>query len=142
MFTNNLNIIKKHLLIISNIITIMPKFCSECGSEIKDGGFCPNCGKKVKARVPKFKEELTYGQLIKEIVFIEENGQYRLSKAKLIGVALFLYCTLGIMMPGLSSMVSNPRFFIFVFSICFIVGLFWYCVCRIIGYLVRTYILK
>ena len=142
MFNNNLNIIKKHLLIIEYIFSIMPKFCSECGSEIRDGDFCPNCGKKVTVRIPKVIEDVSYRQLIKEIVYIEENGQYRLSKAKLIGVAIFLYCTLGAMVPGLSSMVSSPLSFIFFFLICFIVGLFYYCVCRGIGYLVRTYVIK
>lgn len=138
MFTNNLNIIKKHLLIIGNKFTIMPKFCSECGSEIKDGDFCPNCGKKVNVRISKPVEEVTYEQLIKEIVYIEENGQYRLSKAKSIGAVLFIIVALYFMMMGLA---TGP-FVIIAVLLGFIVGLIYYCACRGIGYLVRTYVLK
>lgn len=142
MFINNLNITKKHLLIIDYKINYMPKFCSECGSEIRDGDFCPNCGKKVNVRIPKSIEEVTYEQLIKEIIYIKENGQYRLSKAKLIGAAIFLIYTLGTILFGLSSIALNPLFLVFALLIGFIVGLFWYCVCRGIGYLVRTYLIK
>ena len=116
----------------------MPKFCSECGSEIKDGDFCPNCGKKVNVRIPKPVEEVTYEQLIKEIVYIEENGQYRLSKAKSIGAVLFIIVALYFMMMGLA---TGP-FVIIAVLLGFIIGLIYYCACRGIGYLVRTYVLK
>ena len=116
----------------------MPKFCSECGSEIKDGDFCPNCGKKVNVRISKPIEEVTYEQLIKEIVYIEENGQYRLSKAKSIGAVLFIIVALYFMMMGLA---TGP-FVIIAVLLGFIIGLIYYCACRGIGYLVRTYVLK
>ena len=139
VFNNNLNIIKKHLLIIGYIIIIMPRFCSECGSEIKDGGrFCPNCGKKAGARTAKVKEELSYSQLIKEIIYVEEDGRYRLSKAKIVGVLFFVY----IILSSITYISPNGISIVVVTLIVLFAGLFWYGICRGIGYLVRTYLIK
>ena len=120
----------------------MPLFCSECGTEIKDGSkFCPNCGKK--APLPKFSEEKSYEELIKEIILIKENGTYRISKAKSVGALLFVFIIVGSMFSVMPSAVRMGFFALFInVLVVFIPGLVWYSICRLGGYLIRNYLIK
>jgi hypothetical protein len=116
----------------------MSKFCAECGQEVGDNAqFCPNCGEKIR----EAEGEVTYSELIEDIIYINDNGEYRISKAKAIGFGFFiLYVGYGIIF--LTPPVLRMDIFLFVLMIfaLFVAGVFWYCVCRGAGYLVRNYI--
>ncbi len=90
-----------------------------------------------------FKEEKSYGELIKEIILIKENGQYRLSKAKTVGALLFGYITVWGMFSVMPSAVRAGFFALFMsVLVVFIPALIWYSICRVAGYLIRTYLIK
>ena len=118
----------------------MTEFCEKCGARLKGSDiFCPNCGKRV---VFSGGTDKSYGQLIKEIVYIRENGRYRLSKAKLLGVLMFLFIFFNIIFSISRSSMRHFISFMIMIIMIFIAGLFWYGVCRIGGYLIRTYVIK
>ena len=55
--------------------------CPKCGEELKaDAIFCPNCGFKVKS------DDVGYDKMIADVIYVDG----RISKAKSIGVAIFL----------------------------------------------------
>ena len=100
--------------------------------------------------MPKFYHEYgtpdgskSYGELIKEIVYIKENGRYRISKAKTVGVLLFAYFIVCAMFSVIPSSVRLGFFALFMtFSAVFIPGLVWYSICRGAGYLIRTFLIR
>ena len=118
----------------------MDEFCQECGAKLKkDGSFCPNCGRKVN---PKSENEVSYIDLIRDIIFINDNGSYRLSKAKLLGVLIFACIFFYFVFDSASFFMRHALSFFFIILTIFISGLFWYGICRGVGYLIRTYAAK
>lgn len=115
----------------------MVEFCQECGCKLKEGGsFCPNCGQKINQ---KSENEAAYQDLIRDILFISENGSYRLSKAKLLGVVIFVFIFFNVTLTSSRFFMRDAMiFFTTIFAI-FIAGLIWYGICRGAGYLIRTY---
>lgn len=119
----------------------MSGFCRNCGEKLQDDArFCPNCGKTVKNNNSG---EKSYEDLIRSIVYIEEGNDFRLSKAKLIGVGLFVLVVFGNMFITFPAMLRRGffLFFITVFA-CFVAGLIYYGICRGGGYLIRNYLIK
>ena len=85
----------------------------------------------------------SYGELIKEIVYIKENGRYRISKAKTVGALLFVYFIVGAMLSVIPSAVRVGFFALFMTVLAvFIPGLVWYSICRGAGYLIRTFLIR
>ena len=83
-----------------------------------------------------------YLDLIMDIVYINDNGQYRLSKAKLAGVFIFALIFFYIVFTSSRLFMRSGLFFFMTVIAIFIAGLFWYGVCRGAGYLIRTYLVK
>ncbi|MDO5831819.1 MAG: hypothetical protein Q4Q14_03175 [Methanobrevibacter sp.] len=83
-----------------------------------------------------------YLDLIMDIVYINDNGQYRLSKAKLAGVFIFALLFFYIVFTSSRLFMRSGLFFFMTVIAIFIAGLFWYGVCRGAGYLIRTYLVK
>lgn len=117
----------------------MSRFCRECGAKLKGGMFCPNCGIKISN---ESENEVTYLDLIMDIVYIEENGGYRLSKAKLLGVLMFAFIFFETVFTSSRYLMRHFILFFVIISTIFIAGLFWYGICRGAGYLFRTYVAK
>ena len=118
----------------------MSEFCGKCGAKLKDDDrFCPNCGRKIGF---KYEKEVTYPDLIKDIIYIKENNRYRLSKAKLFGVLMFLFIFFNVIFTSADYMMRTPLVFFINILIIFIAGLFWYGIFRGAGYLIRTYAIK
>ncbi len=117
----------------------MSEICQECGHRIdRDAQFCPNCGAKVSK-----KEEEDYIDLIYDIVYIEENGNKRLSKAKMIGVGFFVLIVLSnifLLVPD--ALRHGFLSFMIIIVACFIAGLFYYGICRGLGFLIRQFLIK
>jgi len=80
---------------------------------------------------------LSYDKLISDIIYVDG----RLSKAKAIGVAISVLTVVNAMIFILPSMLRSS-FFIFLGGciIVFIIALFYYAVCRGIGFVVRRFI--
>lgn len=114
----------------------MTEFCSNCGEELNANAvFCPNCGCKVKIS----SEEPTYEELIRNIIYVDD----RISKAKAIGVVIFLiYIIAYLFYIAPSSLREGPILFIIFTFFAYIDGLFYYAVCRGVGFLIRTYVIK
>ena len=83
-----------------------------------------------------------YMDMIMDIVYINDNGQYRLSKAKLAGVFIFALIFFYMVFTSSRFFMRNILFFFMTVIAIFIAGLFWYGVCRGAGYLIRTYVVK
>lgn len=129
----------EHLLTISYILMFMSRFCKECGAKLKGGMFCPNCGIKISNGS---ENEVSYFDLIMDIVFIEDNNGLRLSKAKILGVLIFAYLFFDAVFNTSRYLMSHFIIFFSIISVIFIAGLFWYGICRGAGYLIRTYVVK
>ena len=86
--------------------------------------------------------DVDYIDLIMGIVYVDDGG-IRLSKAKGIGVLLFLFVVIWnmIFFVPQSLRISIILFLIFTL-ISFLLGLFLYAVCRGLGYLIRSYFIK
>ena len=118
----------------------MSGFCQKCGTKLKDDDkFCPNCGKKIGSKTQK---QVDYLDLIMDIVYINDNGRYRLSKAKMGGVLIFALIFFYMVFTSADYMMRNILVFLINISINFIAGLFWYGVCCGAGYLIRNYAIK
>ena len=121
----------------------MKEFCSECGHKLKEGDFCPNCGAKRRSHKSKSYDDDSYESLIRDILWIRDGSGYRISKAKIVACAFFIgyvFTGMVMMMPSAVRYGFMP-FFLDVFII-FVVGLFYYAVCRCIGYLVRRFVIR
>ena len=118
----------------------MNEFCSECGAKLKKRDrFCPNCGIKISQESAN---EVTYLDLIMDIVFINDDNGYRLSKAKLLGVLIFAFIFFEVVFTSSRYFMRHFITFFITISIIFIAGLFWYGIYRGAGYLFRTYVAK
>ncbi len=80
---------------------------------------------------------LSYDEMVSDIIYVDG----RLSKAKAIGVAISVLFIVHDMIFILPSML-RASFFIFLGGciVVFIIALFYYCVCRGIGFVVRRFI--
>ena len=105
--------------------------CLKCGEKLKENAiFCPNCGFKVKYAV-------CFDELIGDLLYVDD----RISKAKTIGVAVFLvYIFVNMIFIFPSMLRINFLLFLGAVIVVFIIGLFFYCVCRAIGFVVRKFI--
>ena len=105
--------------------------CPKCGEELKlNAIFCPNCGFKVKS------DDVGYDKMIADVIYVDG----RISKAKSIGVAIFLLYIFANMIFVFPSML-RASFIIFLGAVIvvFLIGVFYYCVCRGIGFVVRRF---
>ena len=104
--------------------------CLKCGEKLKENAiFCPNCGFKAKSSVG-------YDELIGDVLYVDG----RISKAKSIGGAVFLLYIFANMLFIFPSML-RASFIIFLGAVIvvFLIGVFYYCVCRGIGFVVRKF---
>lgn len=106
--------------------------CLKCGKKLKSGAlFCPECGFKISSD-----SDVNYEDLILDIIYVDG----RLSKAKLGGVAIFVVFILSNMIFTFPSML-RVNFLLFLLAVVavFLIGLFYYAVCRGIGFVVRKF---
>ncbi|MBP3791691.1 MAG: hypothetical protein ILA26_06645 [Methanobrevibacter sp.] len=81
--------------------------------------------------------EFTFNDLIEDILYVDG----RLSKAKLLGVAIFTLFFLGNMIFTFPPMLRiSFLLFLSAVVVVFLIGLFYYAVCRGIGFVVRRFI--
>lgn len=107
----------------------MVKNCPKCGNPIKGTDlFCPNCGNPI---VPGGDD---YTDIIRDIIYVDG----RISKAKVIGVGFFLlYAVYFLIMVVPGSLRAGPLSFIITTFITYFAGLFYYSICRGLGFIVR-----
>ena len=116
--------------------------CPKCGEELKaDAIFCPNCGFKVKSDDVSYEKMIAddggYDKMIADVIYVDG----RISKAKSIGVAIFLLYIFANMFFVFPSMLrSSFLLFLGAVIVVFLIGLFYYCVCRGIGFVVRRFV--
>ncbi len=115
----------------------MSKNCPNCGNEISFDGalFCPECGHKFTGNVVN---DIDFGW-IENILMVhdEKTGERRVSKAKLAGIIIFLLYIFGFLMQSGYHLRLGAFDFIFSAFLCIFAGLFYYFICRGIGYIVR-----
>ena len=117
----------------------MSRFCFECGTKLaEDALFCPNCGMNLDGG-----DEESYEHLIKSILYIKDGNEYRISKAKAIGVVFAILIAIGniIVNVPISLRMGAAIFFTTVVA-CFVSCIIYYCICTGIGYLIRKYVTK
>ncbi len=107
----------------------MVKNCPKCGNQLKGTDlFCPNCGERVISGGDN------YADIIRDIIYVDG----RISKAKVIGVGFFLlYAVYFLVMVVPGSLRAGPLPFIITTFITYFAGLFYYAICRGIGFIVR-----
>lgn len=108
----------------------MVKNCPKCGNPIKGTDlFCPNCGEPIVRSIDD-----DYTDIIRDIIYVDG----RISKAKVIGVAFFLILFLYdliMLVPG--SLRAGPLPFIITVFMAYFAGLFYYAICRGVGFILR-----
>jgi hypothetical protein len=111
----------------------MVRFCEDCGIRVKDDAlFCPNCGGRIR-----YDADVTYSTLIRDILYVDN----RISKAKLAGVLFFVIIVFSNIIFNIPSALRSGfiAFFISMLA-CFISGLFYYCICRGGGFIIRKFL--
>ncbi|MEE3491316.1 MAG: zinc ribbon domain-containing protein [Methanobrevibacter sp.] len=108
----------------------MVKNCPKCGNQLKVTDlFCPNCGERVVSVGGD-----DYFDIIRDIIYVDG----RISKAKAIGVGFFLlYIVYFMVMLVPGSLRAGPLPFIITVFMAYFAGLFYYAICRGVGFIVR-----
>ena len=82
-------------------------------------------------------DDVGYGDLIESVVYVDG----RISKAKVIGVAAFLvFLVWNMIFIFPSFLKAGLLLFILDVTVVFFIGLFYYAVCCVIGFVVRRFI--
>ena len=120
----------------------MSKVCPKCGKNIPSDNahFCPECGFSIDEK-PKISNRLKNSEddWIKNLLWIddEKTSQKRISKAKLIGIVIFILYVFGAILT--SGEYLRLGFFPFALMMLasLIAGIIYYCLCRGIGFVIR-----
>jgi hypothetical protein len=114
----------------------MSKICPNCGKNVSfdKALFCPGCGHPFK-----FETKSMDFDWIDNILMVrdEKTGKKRVSKAKLAGIIIFMFFIMSFIVQSGYMLRWGSIHFIFNAFVGFVCGLFYYCVCRGIGYIIR-----
>lgn len=115
----------------------MSKNCPKCGKNITFDGalFCPECGHKFTGKAVVDMDFDWIDNIL--MVHDEKTGERRVSKAKLAGIIIFALYIFGFLVQSGYHLRLGSFNFIFSAFLCIFAGLFYYFVCRGIGYIIR-----
>lgn len=118
----------------------MSRVCPNCGKNIPkdDAHFCPECGFSIKqkARIINALKN-SEDNWIKSLLWIHDGGQKRISKAKLVGIVIFILYIFNAILKSGEYLRMGFIPFAFMMLISLIAGIIYYCLCRGIGFVVR-----
>ena len=84
-----------------------------------------------------YESEFSFAEVVDDAIYVDG----RLSKAKLVGVAIFALSMFANMIFTFPSMLRiNFLLFVSAVVVVFLIGLFYYAVCRGIGFVVRRFV--
>ena len=80
---------------------------------------------------------MSYEEVLKDFLMVEDDSFERISKAKLIGLIVLVIYVLGGIWSG-RSFLPNLFFFSTYILMTYLVGLFYYFIIRFAGYILRN----